>query len=126
MVKSPSAAKRVLIIEDEWIVACDLGSLLVRLGHIPVGLAATASDGIRLAFEKKPDLILMDLQLDGPINGIRAATEIARRHKTPIIYITANSHLFLAGDSEMVYPYMCIAKPFSDQCVQAAIDSVGL
>lgn len=122
----PSPSKRVLLIENEWIVAHDLGRLLRRLGHTPIGHAANGHDAIRLAMEKKPDLILMDIHLDGPIDGVQAAAEIVRRYQVPVIYLTANSHVFLAGNSEMVAPYICIAKPYSEHCVQAAIESVTL
>jgi CheY-like chemotaxis protein len=122
----PSRAKRVLVVEDEWIVALDLSDVLCRLGHIPIGHTGNASDAIRLAAAEDPDLILMDIQLAGSMNGAAAATEIVRRRVVPIIYITANSHVFLNGQVEMVSPYICIAKPFSEQSVQAAIDSVAV
>ncbi|HEY4087987.1 MAG TPA: response regulator [Bryobacteraceae bacterium] len=125
-IDSPSRSKRVLVVEDEWVVARDLSDLLQRLGHVPVGPAANSSDAIRLASVEKPDLILMDIQLDGSMNGATAAAEIARRLAVPVIYITANSHVFLNGDSEMVAPYICIAKPFSEKGVSAAIESVPL
>jgi CheY-like chemotaxis protein len=122
----PTRAKRVLVVEDEWIVARDLSDLLYRLGHIPVGHAGNASDAIRLAAAKNPDLILMDIQLPGSINGVAAAAEIARRHAAPLIYITANSNVFLNGEAEMVAPYICVAKPFSEQAVQAAIEIAAI
>ena len=121
-----SRAKRVLVVEDEWIVARDLNDLLCRLGHAPVGHAANASDAIRLAAAESPDLILMDIQLAGSMNGVAVAAEIVRRRVAPIIYITANSHVFLNGQAQMVAPYICIAKPFSEHAVQAAIDSVAV
>jgi CheY-like chemotaxis protein len=122
----PSRSKRILVVEDDWIVARDLADLLQRLGHVPVGPASNSSDAIRLATVEKPDLILMDIQLNGAMDGAAAAAEIARRQPVPVIYITANSHLFLSGDREMVAPYVCIAKPFSEDRVLAAIEAVVL
>jgi CheY-like chemotaxis protein len=119
-----SPARRVLVVEDEWIIAQDLTSLLLRIGHIPIGHAANAADAIRLAVTEKPDLILMDIQLDGAMDGTAAAAEIARRYMVPIVYITANSHDFLSGDHEMMAPYICIAKPFSEQSIAAAIETI--
>jgi len=119
-----SSSKRVLLIENEWIIAHDLEFLLRRLGHTPIGYAANGPDAIRLAAETNPDLILMDIHLDGPIDGVQAAVEIVRRHTVPVIYLTANSHVFLRGNSDMVAPYVCIAKPFSEYCVRAAIESI--
>jgi CheY-like chemotaxis protein len=125
MDKSQSTGKRILVIEDELIVARDLGNLLCRLGHVPIGHASNGPDAIRLASERKPDLILMDIRLNGPIDGVQAANEIVRQLNVPVIYVTANSHLFLDGKSTMVHPYLCIAKPFSELSVQAAIESVA-
>jgi two-component system, cell cycle sensor histidine kinase and response regulator CckA len=59
------APKRILVIEDEQIVARDLLNQLKRLGHIPVGSAANGREAIKMAAETQPDLILMDIQLDG-------------------------------------------------------------
>jgi len=126
MESSQPTGKRILIIEDELLVARDLENLLRRLGHVPIGPASNGSDAIRLAREEKPDLILMDIRLDGPIDGVQAAIEIVRSHNIPVIYITANSRTFLDGNAEMVHPYLCVAKPFSELSVRAAIESVSL
>lgn len=84
------------MIEAEWIVARDLSDPAKRLGHVLAGPAANATDAIRLAATQTPDLILMDIQLD----GLTAVTEILRRRAIPVISITANSHIFLKGDAE--------------------------
>jgi len=122
---SQSTRKRILVIEDELIVARDLGNLIRRLGHVLIGHASNGQDAIRLASETKPDLILMDIRLNGPIDGVQAANEIVRRHRIPVIYVTANSDMFLDGHSEMVHPYICVTKPFSELSVQAAIESIA-
>lgn len=124
--RSSSHAKRVLVVEDEWIVARDLSDLMNRFGHTVVGVAANATDALRLAAAEKPDLILMDIQLEGVMDGSATATEIVRRHAIPVVYITANSQVFLKGDVEMVAPYICIAKPFSEASVRAAIEGIVL
>jgi two-component system cell cycle sensor histidine kinase/response regulator CckA len=116
-------AKRILVIEDERIVARHLQNLIQRIGHVPVGHAASGSEAIRMAAETSPDLILMDLQLEGNIDGIAASAEIARNHSIPIVYITANSETFVRKPSDMVFPFLCIAKPFSAETVRVAIES---
>jgi CheY-like chemotaxis protein len=118
-------AKRILVIEDELIVARDLRTLLQRLGHVPIGEAANGPDAIRLAAERKPDLILMDIRLNGPMDGIQTACEILRGQNVPIIYVTANTDAFLEGRSAMAPPYLCVAKPFSETLVHAAIESTN-
>lgn len=117
------AAKRILVIEDEQIVARDLQNLLRRLGHVAIGTAANGEDAVRIAAETLPDLILMDVQLDGMMDGVQASFEITRRQPVPIVYITAFPGTFLCEPSKMVSPFLCVAKPFSAATVQAAIDS---
>lgn len=124
--RSPSHVKRIMVVDDEWIVARDLSNLIDRLGHIVVGVAGNATDALQITAAEKPDLILMDIHLQGGMDGAAAATEIVRRHAIPVIYITANSHVFLHGDVEMVAPYICIAKPFSESIVRAAIEGIVL
>ena len=116
--------KRILVIEDEQIVARDLQNLLRRLGYIPLGPATNAEDGIRIAAEAQPDLILMDVRLDSEMDGVQASIEIARNRAVPIIYVTAYPNRFLQNPAGMVYPFLCVAKPFSAATVEAAIESV--
>jgi len=116
-------SKRILVIEDEQIVARDLRNILVRLGHTPLGPAATGHDAIRMAAETSPDLILMDVELDGCMNGVEASIEIAREQPIPIVYVTAYPRTFVEDPSAMVSPFLCIAKPFSIPSLEAVIES---
>ena len=117
------SGKRILIIEDEQIVAQDLQNLLRRLGYQPVGSTNNGPDAIRLAAETQPDLILMDVKLDGTMDGVEASIEIAKERAVPIVYLTAYSNSFISHPSNMVYPFLCVAKPFSAASVGAAIES---
>ncbi|HEX4750791.1 MAG TPA: response regulator [Bryobacteraceae bacterium] len=117
-------SKRILIVEDELIVARDLQNILRRLGHRMIGQVANGPDAIRMAAESRPDLILMDLVLDGSMDGLETALEIARHRQVPIIYITANSNTIVCRPSKMVFPFLCVAKPFSATIVESAIESV--
>src|SRR5262249_56431039 len=84
-----SAMAKVLVVEDERIVAKDLERTLKRLGYSVPGTAASADDAIRLAEEHHPDLVLMDISLAGPRDGIAAASEIRSRMNLPVRYLTA-------------------------------------
>lgn len=117
------ASKRILVVEDERIVARDLRNIVMRLGHIPLGPAASGSEAIRMAAEALPDLILMDVQLDGPMNGVEVSVKIAENQAVPIVYITAYPGTFLRGGSPMVSPFLCAAKPFSTAGLAAIINS---
>ena len=69
-------APRILIVEDDLVVARDIQNHLTRIGHTVVGLVARGEDALPLAIQSQPDLVLMDIRLDGGIDGIDAAQQI--------------------------------------------------
>src|SRR6185437_9525267 len=117
------APKRILVIEDEQIVARDLLNQLKWLGHIAVGSAANGREAIKMAAETQPDLILMDIHLDGEMNGLEASMKIVENQAVPIVYITAYPGTFIHDTSLMVSPFMCVAKPFSKLSLETVIKS---
>ncbi len=113
---------KILIVEDESLVVMDLTLSLGKLGYEVVGSASNYQDAITLTKEKKPSLILMDICLNGDIDGIETAKEINRFYNIPIIYLTA-----LSGSSELeralkTNPSAYLIKPFSTQSLKAAIE----
>ena len=112
-------ASRVLIIEDEMIIALDLESLVTELGHTVTGVATTRSEAVSMAREHNPDLILADIQLADGSSGIDAATEILGGRSIPVIFITAFPECLLTG--ERPEPTYLIQKPFSRDTVRATI-----
>ncbi len=112
-------ASRVLIIEDETIIALDLENLVTETGHDVVGIATTRDEAIRLAQEYKPDLILTDIQLADDSSGIDAAAAILREFDIPVIFITAYPERLLTG--QRPEPTSLISKPFSRDTVKATI-----
>jgi CheY-like chemotaxis protein len=115
--------KRILVIEDELIVALDLQNALKRLGYIPLGPATSGPEAIEMARETLPDLILMDVELDGVMDGVQASIEIVKERRVPIIYITAYPGTFIRNSSNMVHPFLCAAKPFSVPGLKALLES---
>jgi PAS domain S-box-containing protein len=113
---------RILIVEDEAIVAEDLENLIIDFGYEIVGSVVGADDAIQQAIEHKPDLILMDIVLKGNKNGIDAANEIKDMLKIPIIFLTAYSDLKLIEEAKNTEPYAFIVKPFQDKQVIASIE----
>lgn len=83
---------RVLIVEDEIVVAMDLKRSLVQLGYAVVATADSGDEAIRLAGESRPDVVLMDVQLRGTMDGIAAADKISKQWQIPIVYLTANTN----------------------------------
>ena len=112
-------ATDVLIIEDETFIAMDLESLVKNLGHNVVGVARTHADAVALAKNKKPGLILADIQLADGSSGLDAVNELLRTFEVPVVFITAYPERFLTG--ERPEPAFLIAKPFQPANVSAVI-----
>jgi CheY-like chemotaxis protein len=110
---------RIMIIEDEAVIALDLESLILDMGHEYVGTAATRDEAVRLAQRSKPDIILTDIQLADGSSGIDAAVAILKEFDIPVIFITAYPERLLTG--ERPEPTYFIAKPFSRDTVRATI-----
>ncbi|WP_132032212.1 response regulator [Aquabacter spiritensis] len=112
-------ATRVLIIEDEWVIALDLKTLVTELGHEVVGVAPTHSKAIELAQQGNFGLVLADIQLADGSSGIDAVTDILQSFNVPVIFITAFPDRLLTG--ERPEPTYLITKPFLSENVKATI-----
>jgi len=113
-------SSRILIIEDEAVIAMDLENLVEESGHTVVGTARTRKEAIRLAAEHKPDLVLADVQLADGSSGIDAAGEILKSSNIPVIFITAFPECLLTGERRE--PTYLLSKPFSHETVKATIN----
>jgi len=113
---------RILIVEDEAVVAENLEKVITDCGYEVVGRAASADDAVNAAIELNPDLILMDIVLLGEKNGIDASYEIKEKIDIPIIFLTAYSNLELIDKAKSVEPYAYIVKPFQDRQLFASIE----
>ncbi len=110
-------ATDVLIIEDETFIAMDLESLVRNLGHNVIGVARTHADAVALAKNRKPGLILADIQLADGSSGLDAVNELLRTFEVPVVFITAYPERFLTG--ERPEPAFLISKPFQPAMVSA-------
>ncbi len=111
---------RILIVEDESIVQLDLQQRLERMGYSVVGVASRGEEGIAKAAELKPDLVIMDLRLEGPMDGVEAARRIQSEGGTPVIYLTAHAAMLGSIErEEMRGP--CLSKPFRATELKSAI-----
>ncbi len=118
MVKSSTGT--VMIIEDESVIAEDLEEIIQELGHDVVGIARTRTEAVALAQEKKPDLILADIQLADNSSGIDAVNDIlAENGDVPIIFITSFPERLLTGDKPE--PAFMITKPYTDEQVLSSV-----
>jgi len=112
---------RILIVEDESIVQLDLQRRLQRMGHNVVGMASRGEDAIAKAVELKPDLVIMDVRLEGSMDGIEAARRIRAEQATPIVYVTAYASTLDEASTQDVFG-PCVSKPFRTTELQSAID----
>ena len=107
----PTEPARILIVEDESIVALDIQNSLTQLGYQVCGRAIAGDEAIRLAMDTRPDLILMDIRLAGAMDGIEAAECIHAVLDTPIIFVTAYADQATINRAKIAQPFGYITKP---------------
>ena len=113
------AAVRVLVIEDEAVIALDVADIVRNAGHQVVGIAATEKAAVELAKQHSPHLVLADIQLRGSDSGIAAVNQIMRSMSVPVIFVTGYPERLLTG--KQVEPAFVISKPFDPDLLRAAI-----
>jgi PAS domain S-box-containing protein len=112
---------RILVVEDERLVALALEQCLKAIGHEVASLATTGREAVRLAGELEPDLVLMDIRLKGELDGIEAAVRIHDSFKTPIVYLTAYSDDHTLERARAARPYGYVLKPFEEKTLKSAV-----
>ncbi|MBC9246266.1 response regulator [Paracoccus sp. 11-3] len=111
---------KVMVIEDEMIIAMDLKGIVQAMGHDVTGVARTHTAAIELAEKQRPDLILADIQLADGSSGVEAVNELlAKLGDLPVIFITAFPERLLTG--ERPEPAFLISKPYSEEQVRSAV-----
>ncbi len=117
-----NAPSRILIVEDESLIALDLSHRLKRFGYEICGTASTGEEAIRKVGESKPDIVLMDICLRGEMDGIMAAEIIRARHDLPVIFLTANADEPTLQRAKLSRPSSYLLKPFKERELQIGID----
>jgi class 3 adenylate cyclase len=113
---------RILIAEDESVIAIDLAKTLEKLSYKVIGSSRNGKDVIKKEGELKPDLILMDILLDGNITGIQAAQEIMKAYDVPVIYLTAYADPATLEKAKLTEPFGYILKPFDERTLHTSIE----
>ncbi|HTW64877.1 MAG TPA: response regulator [Bryobacteraceae bacterium] len=114
---------RILIVEDEQIIAADLAIQLARMHHEVLGIAISGEEAIELADQTNPQLVLMDIQLEGEMTGTEAARAIQERTGAQLIFVTAFPGEFSRGSAQIPEPRVCLNKPFSRLQLAAAVQA---
>ena len=117
------ATLKILVVEDERIVAKDIKASLESLGYAVPALAASGEEAIKKAAEVCLDLVLMDIQLEGDMDGVEAAEHIYNRWNIPIIYLTAHSDKSTLQRAKAVEPFGYILKPFEEQDLLTTLET---
>jgi PAS domain S-box-containing protein len=112
----------ILIVEDEGIVAENLHMKLEQLGYAVAGIAVKGEEAIEMALSLKPQLILMDIQLNGQEDGIHAAEMIRAQYDVPVIYLTAHSDPATLARAKLTGPFGYILKPFEVRDLSTQIE----
>ncbi len=112
----------ILIVEDEAIVAEDLSQKLGRLGYEVRGITARGEEAVALARERRPDLVLMDIRLQGAMDGVEAAEHIRRECAVPVIFLTAHSDRETLERAKLAEPFGYILKPFEELELETHIE----
>jgi DNA-binding NarL/FixJ family response regulator len=111
--KEPAAPARILIVEDDFLVASDVEAALLDAGFDVVGVAETGDAAIAFAISQKPALILMDIRLAGPRDGIDTAIEIYRHHRIRCLFASAHSDALARRRAAPAEPLGWLQKPYS-------------
>lgn len=114
--------ERIMIVEDEKIVALDIKGSLEHFGYSVPCMASSGEEAIRSIEECRPDLILMDIVLKGKIDGIDAAKAIHKDHDIPVIYLTAYSDERTLQRAKLTEPFGHILKPFDERELRTNIE----
>ena len=114
--------KTILIVEDEKIIAEDIKNTLVKFKYNVPEIIASGEKAIRRAEELKPDLVLMDIMIEGSINGIVAAKKIYRDFGIPIVFLTAYADDNILEQAAESSPFGYLIKPFEDRELRATIE----
>lgn len=109
---------RILVVEDEILIALELESLLQDLGHDVVGIAASSADALSLGRDLKPDLAFVDIHLsDGP-TGVDVARHLSSEHEVTVLFMTANAKRI---PEDFAGAWGVIAKPYTERGVREAL-----
>lgn len=119
----PAAGKaRVLVVEDDAIVGIDIRQTLRSLGYSVIGPLPSAADALQAVTEHKPDLVLMDIQTKGPIDGVQAARTLREQMRMPVIFLTAHSDPETVRRAGQTEPLGYVVKPFKAADLASVIE----
>lgn len=112
---------RALIIEDEAIIGMDLEQMLVRMGYTPVGIVSRSADVLAAVRRTEPDVVLMDIRLDGAEDGVSLAEEVYVCEGVAVVFVTAFTDARTVERMRMSGAYGCVTKPVDEERLNAVL-----
>jgi CheY-like chemotaxis protein len=113
---------KILIAENENIVAIDIKNTLHRIGFEVLDIVSSGEEVLRKVNEELPDLILMDISLDGSLDGIETAEILSAKHDIPVIYMSGLNTRETLQRAKITEPYGFLLKPFDSREIEIAIE----
>lgn len=112
----------ILIVEDERIVATDLQDVLSGLGYDAYAIASSGAEALAIARKKRPDIVLMDIRIDGDVDGIEVATQLRREFHTAVIFVTALADTISVQRAKSADPCAYLIKPVTVPALKTSIE----
>jgi len=117
-----TAQAKILIVEDEYLIASDLRVLLGRLGYRTCDYVTAGEEAVEQVIRERPDLVLMDIHLSGPMDGVRAAKLIHDRFSLPVIFLTSSADRAVVERAKSCKPYGYLIKPCNELNLRVTIE----
>ena len=117
-----AAAPKIMIVEDETLVAKDIEASLTSLGYTVCRAVSSGEDALAFIAQDRPDLILMDIMLKGNLDGIETANRVRRQLDIPVIFLTAYSDAATVGRAKETNAFGYLLKPFEESELRTTIE----
>lgn len=112
----------ILIVEDEALVACDIESRLSGMGYNVCAKTRSGEKALEIAERSRPDLALMDISLNGPIDGVETASIMQEKHRLPVVFLTAHADSSTLRRAKLAMPLGYIVKPYTEQDLRVTLE----
>src|ERR1017187_6044050 len=106
---------RIMLVEDEKVVAADIEECVKGLGYEVVGAASTGTEALQLADKTMPDLVLMDIKVKGPLDVVDVSGALYEKHKIPVVFLTSNADAEILERAKRTAPPGYVLKPFDER-----------
>lgn len=113
---------RVLIVEDEPLIAEDIADFLGDINYVPAGIAYDSETALDMLVNRYPDIALLDINIEGSKNGIEVAEVIRNKYKIPFIFLTSHSDKETLDRAKKTLPYGYIVKPFNEKDLLSSLE----